>query len=79
MITTGAPTASRHFSPLPFALMTTPTPDQVRAIVLPLLREGETLHHLPNPQASWPYVWEIRHGREFYGFSSTASLLSVFE
>jgi hypothetical protein len=59
--------------------MTTPTPDQVRAIVQPLLREGETLHHLPNPEAPWPYAWEIRQGRESYGFSSTASLLAVFE
>ena len=79
MISTGTPTASLHFSPLPLALMNTPTPDQVRAIVQPLLKQGETLHHLPNPEAAWPYVWELRIGRRSFGFSSTAALLAAFE
>ena len=61
------------------APMSTPTPEQVRAIVEPQLMEGETLHHLPNPEAAWPYVWELRHGRQSHGFSSTAALLAAFE
>ena len=59
--------------------MNTPTPEQVRALIEPQLMEGETLHHLPNPEAAWPYVWELRHGRQSYGFSSTAALLAAFE
>ena len=40
--------------------MNTPTPEQVRALIEPQLMEGETLHHLPNPEAAWPYVWALR-------------------
>ena len=58
--------------------MTTPTPEQVRAIITPLLHEGETLHHRPNPESSWPYVWEVRNGRFSHGFSTTSSLLEAF-
>ena len=59
--------------------MTTPTPEQVRAIITPLLHEGETLHHRPNPESSWPYVWEVRNGRLSHGFSTTSSLLEAFK
>jgi hypothetical protein len=55
------------------------TPDQVRAIIEPKLMDGETLHHLPNPKATWPYVWELRIGRRSHGFSTTAALLAAFE
>ena len=54
------------------------TPDQVRLIIEPQLRDNETLVHLPNPNSSWPYVWELRMGRRSYGFSTTASLLEAF-
>lgn len=55
-----------------------PTPEEVRKAIEPCLEEGMTLHHLPNPDAHWSYVWEIRNGRFSYGFSTTQSLLDEF-